>query len=291
MSFGSAYLTLPDFTYHKASSVDEVIALLKEHGDEAEVMAGGVGLIAFMKERLLSPAHVIDVKDVKELRQIRYTGGKSLSVGAAVTLEEVAANRVVKERFTALHEAASRTADPMIRARATLVGNVCEAIPWVDSPPVLMALDASLGIVGANGRRMSPVAGFIKGPVDIDLASDEFVTEIEIPDVARAGSSAFEKFTGGSEFALASVAMSLSSENKKRRARVIFGSVNSTPVRCLEAEKVLEESELSQATIRNAAEVASEKVECVSDVLASTEYRKHLIKVITVKALGRLLQR
>jgi carbon-monoxide dehydrogenase medium subunit len=244
-----------------------------------------------MKERLLSPAHIIDVKDVKEIRQVRYTSGKSLSIGAAVTLEEVAANPVVRGRFTALHESASRTADPMIRARATLMGNLCEAIPWVDSPPVLMALDASLEIVGSNGRRMSSVAGFIKGPVDIDLAPDEFVTRLEIPDVARAGNSAFEKFNGGSEFALASVAVSVTAENKKRKARVIFGSVNSTPVRSLEAEKVLEEGELGQATIRRAAEVASEKVECVSDVLASAEYRKHLIKVITVKALGRLLQK
>jgi carbon-monoxide dehydrogenase medium subunit len=290
MSFGSPYTTLPDFEYHRASSVDEVIGLLKEFGDEAEVMAGGIGLMAFMKERLLSPGHLIDIKDVKELRQVGFTRGKGLTIGSAVTIEEVAANPDVKSRYRALYEAASKTADPMIRARATLVGNMCEAIPWVDSPPVLMALEATIEIAGPSGRRNVPVAGFIKGPVDVDLAADEFVTRIDVPEPSQGSKSAFEKFTGGSEFALASVAVSVGSSGGKRKARVIFGSINSTPVRCLEAEQVLQERELSQAIIRKAAEVASEKVECVSDVLASADYRKHLVKVITMKALGRLLQ-
>lgn len=291
MSFGSPYLTLPDFAYHKAASMDDVTRLLKEYGDDARVMAGGVGLIALMKERLLSPAHIIDVKDVKELKQLSYGSGKGLSVGAAVTIEEVVGYDVVKNKFPALHEAASRTADPMIRSRATLVGNLCEAIPWVDSPPVLMALDASVEIVGPSGRRTSPVAGFIKGPVEIDIAPDEFVSRIEIPDPIPGSESAFEKFTGGSEFSLASVAASLAQEKGKRRARLVFGSVSSTPVRCVEAEKVLEDRELGLPSIRKAADIASEKVECGDDVLAGAEYRRHLVKVITLKALGRILQR
>lgn len=288
MSFGSPYLTLPDFQYHKASTVDEVIRLLKEYGDEAEVMAGGVGLMAFMKERLLSPAHIIDIKDVKELRQIGYAEGKGLGIGAAVTVEEVAANADIVAKFRVLHEATTKTADPMIRARATLVGNLCEAIPWVDSPPVLMSLDASVEIAGPGGRRTLPVGGFIKGPVEVDLGPDEFVTKIQVPD--QNVMSAFEKFTGGSEFALASVAVAVSPTGGERKARVIFGSVNSTPVRCLEAERVIQQGGLNQPTIRRAAEVASESVECVSDVLASAEYRKHLVRVITTQALGRLVQ-
>lgn len=291
MSFGSPYLTLPDFNYHRASSIEEVTRLLKEYGDEAEVMAGGVGLIAFMKERLLSPAHIIDVKDVKELRQLSYRSGKGLSVGAAVTIEEVAANNSVKDFFPALHEAASRTADPMIRARATLVGNLCEAIPWVDSPPVLMALNASVEVAGSKGVRNSPVAGFIKGPVEIDLAADEFVTRVEIPDPGPGSKSAFEKFTAGSEFSLATVAASMTSDKGKRSARLVFGSVNSTPARCIEAESALEDGGLTLSSVRKAAAVASEKVECVSDVLAGAEYRRHLVKVITLKALGRMLDR
>lgn len=290
MSFGSSYLTLPDFTYHRAKTVDEVLRLLKEHGDEAKIMGGGVGLLAFMKERLMSPSHVVDIKNVKELKAISYSRGKGLSVGASVSLSELVSNNDVRDRYPALHEAVEKVADPMIRGRATLVGNLCEAIPWVDSPPVLMAFDASVEIVGPDGKRNVPVSSFIRGPVDIDLGPSELVTRVEVPDPPNGTRSAFEKFTGGSEFSLASVAVVIGTDGGRRKARIVYGAVNSTPARCMEAEKLLEE-EVTRASARKAAKVASEKVECMSDVLASTDYRKHLVEVITLKALGRLLEK
>jgi carbon-monoxide dehydrogenase medium subunit len=278
---------LPDFTYHRPKSLDEVLSLLKEYGDDAKIMGGGVGLIAFMKERLMSPGHVIDIKGVKELREVKHTTGRGLRIGASVSISELVEDGVLRDDYTVLHEALAKVADPMIRGRATLVGNLCEAIPWVDSPPALGVLDASVEIVGADGSRSVSVSGFIRGPVDIDLGPTEVVTALEIPRV-QGRRSTFEKFTAGSEFSVASVAVALWPEGKKRGARVIYGAVNSTPVRCEEVELLLGE-ELTRASVRKAADIASEKVECVSDVLATAEYRKHLVKVITVKALGRLL--
>jgi CO/xanthine dehydrogenase FAD-binding subunit len=290
MSFGSSYLTLPDFTYHRVTTVDEVLSLLKEHGDEAKIMGGGVGLLAFMKERLMSPSHVIDIKDVKELKSVSYTRGKGLSIGASVSLAELVSNEDVRDKYPALHEVVEKVADPMIRGRATLIGNLCEAIPWVDSPPVLIALDASVEIVGPEGKRKVPVSSFIRGPVDIDLGPTELVTRVDVPEPSRGTSSAFEKFTGGSEFSLASVAIVIGTYGGKRRARIVYGAVNSTPARCMEAERLVEE-ETTRGSARKAAKVASEKVECMSDVLASSDYRKHLVEVITLKALGRLLEK
>jgi carbon-monoxide dehydrogenase medium subunit len=287
LSFGSPYTTLPDFTYHRPKSLDEVLGLLKEYGDDAKIMAGGVGLIAFMKERLMSPGHVIDIKEVRELKEVENAAGKGLRIGASVSISELVGSGILGGEYAVLREALSKVADPMIRGRATLVGNLCEAIPWVDSPPVLIALEASVEIAGPGGRRSVPVSSFIRGPVDIDLAADEIVTALEIPHV-QGRRSAFEKFTAGSEFSIASVAISFWPEGRKRNARVVYGAVNSTPVRCEEAERLLGE-ELTRASVRRAADVASEKVECVSDVLATAEYRRHLVKVITVRALGRLL--
>ena len=287
MSFGSPYVTLPDFTYHKPKSLEEVLALLKEHGDEAKVMGGGVGLIAFMKERLMSPAHVVDVKEVAELRSVEETAGGGLRIGAAVSIAGLLEGAELKGGYTVLREALSRVADPMIRRRATLVGNLCEAIPWVDSPPALIALDASVEIAGAGGKRSIPVSGFIRGPVDIDLGPNEIVTGVVIPD-SRGSTSAFEKFTGGSEFSLANVAVVLSGEGKKRSARVVYGAVNSTPARCTEAEEVLADG-LTPASVKKAAEVASERVECVDDVLATASYRRHLVRVMTTKVLRRMM--
>jgi CO/xanthine dehydrogenase FAD-binding subunit len=289
MSFGSPYVTLPDFTYHRPKSLEEALGLLKEYGDEAKVMGGGVGLIAFMKERLMSPTHVVDVKDLKELKQVSHVPGKGLSVGAAVTLADLLESGVLGGGYAVLGEAVARIADPMIRRRATLVGNLCEAIPWVDSPPALIALDASVEIVGPGTKRSIPVSGFIRGPVDVDLAPNEIVTSITVPD-AKGRASAFEKFTGGSEFSLASVAVSLSEEGKSRMARVVYGAVNSTPVRSSEVEGIVSQG-LTPANARKAAEAAAQTVECLDDVLASSAYRKHLLRVITTKVLGRMMER
>ncbi|HYA56033.1 MAG TPA: xanthine dehydrogenase family protein subunit M [Nitrososphaerales archaeon] len=287
MSFGSPYTTLPDFEYHRPTSLDEALALLKQYGDEAKLMGGGVGLIAFMKERLMSPAHVIDVKEVKELKMLDNAPGKGLSIGSAVTLSELLEGGVLKKDYTVLHEALARVADPMIRRRATLVGNLCEAIPWVDSPPALIALDATVAVAGPDGRRKVPVSGFIRGPVDIDLGPSEMVTAVDIPQ-AKGAHSAFEKFTGGSEFSLASVAVMVSNGEKNRLARVVYGSVNSTPFRSVEVEEAIRDG-ITPGSVRKAADLASEKVECVDDVLATAAYRKHLLKVITTKVLRRMM--
>jgi len=288
MSFGSPFVTLPDFTYHRPQTVEQVLELLKEHGDEAKVMGGGVGLIAFMKERLMSPTHVIDLKDVKGLKRVSRVPGGGLNVGAAVTLADLLDGGDLVSGFAVLREAISRIADPMIRGRATLVGNLCEAIPWVDTPPALIALDASVEIVGPDGKRSVPVSSFIRGPVDVDLGPNEIVSAVSIPDAK--GASAFEKFTGGSEFSVASVAVSLSGEGRSKKARVVYGAVNSTPIRSGEVEEIISQG-LTPANARKAAEVASQTVECLDDVLASSVYRKHLVKVITSKVLRRMIER
>jgi len=289
MSFGSPYVTLPDFTYHKPKTVDEALQLLREHGDEAKVMGGGIGLIAFMKERLMSPSHLIDMKGVEELRNVSQVPGGGLRIGAAVTLSELLEEGKLGKEYAVLREAVSKVADPMIRRRATLVGNLCEAIPWVDSPPALIALDASVEAVGTEGKRSIPVSSFIRGPVDIDLAPTEIVTAVEIPG-SRGREGAFEKFTAGSEFSLASVAVVTVNGGRKRIAKVVYGAVNSTPARCTEVEEAIKDG-ITPGSVRKAALVAFEKVECMDDVLASATYRKHLVKVITMKALGRMMGR
>lgn len=289
MSFGSPYTTLPDFTYHAPKSLDEALGLLKTHGEEAKLMGGGVGLVAFMKERLMSPSHVIDMKGIPELKRVETTEGGGLRIGAAVTLSELLQGGKLGKEYSVLSEAISRVADPMIRRRATLVGNLCEAIPWVDSPPALMALEATVEAVGKDGRRSIPVGSFIRGPVDIDLAPTEIVTAVEIPG-ARGREGAFEKFTAGSEFSLASVAVVVTNGGKKRSPKVVYGAVNSTPARAPEVEEAVKDG-ITTASIKRAAQVASEKVECMDDVLASSSYRKHLVRVITTKALGRIMSR
>jgi carbon-monoxide dehydrogenase medium subunit len=287
LSFGSPFFTLPEFTYHKPTEISEVLNLLKTHGDEAKIMGGGVGLLAFMKERLMSPGHVIDIKGIKQLRQLNYESGRGVKVGACVTLADLARSDVLKQRYTALHEAVSGAADPMIRGRATLVGNLCEAIPWVDSPPALIALDSTVEIVGPGGERRVNAENFVKGPVEIDLQPGEFVTHVRLPEAPNFRRSTFQKFSAGAEFSIASVAASVVLE-KKRKAKLVYGAVGPAPVRSLEAEKIITEEEVTEASINRAAQEAAGSVDCVSDVLASSDYRRHLVQVLTTRALRRI---
>jgi CO/xanthine dehydrogenase FAD-binding subunit len=286
MSFGGPYLTLPNFEYHHPETVEETLDLLQKYAGDVSVMAGGVGLIALMKERLVSSSHVIDIKGVKQLGQTNYIPGDSIRIGASVTLSELSTNDQLRTRFTAVHNAASWIADPILRERATLVGNLCEAIPWVDSPAALISLGASAELASNKGRRSVLVEDFIRGPADIDINPDEFVTEIVVPDIPSR-KSAFDKFNTGADFSLATVALSVTF-GKEKDVSVVYSAVSTKPVRCIEAEKILEKEEPSPETFRNAANAASENVDCLSDSLASAEYRKQLIHIVTIRALGRV---
>ncbi len=289
MSFGSPWFTLPEFTYHKPKTLKEALELLDKYGEEAKVMAGGVGLLAFMKERLMAPSHVIDLKGVPELGQAIYKEGEGLTIGATVTLNELARYGPLK-KFGALHDAVRDIADPIIRNRATLVGNLCEAIPWVDTPPALIALGAEVEIRSLKGERRVPVKDFIKGPVEIDLEPGELVTAVHVPEPRRNSRSRFIKYNTGSEFALVSVAANVVMDGGRvRDVSLVYGAVSSTPQVAVKAADALKSAEKPWEVLDEVGRIASEEVEAVSDVLASEEYRRHLIRVLTLRVLREVM--
>jgi len=290
MSFGAPYLTLPEFTYHKPKSLKEALELLNGFRDEAKVMAGGVGLIAFMKERLMMPNHVIDIKDIPELRSIEYKKGEGLKIGATVTMSELEKHDIVREKYVALHQAVKIAADPIIRNRATLVGNICEALPWVDGPIPLIAFNAELEVMSVDNVRRIPISEFIKGPVEISLEPNEMVAFIYLPDPAPEAKSLFMKFRTGSEYALATVAAYVLDSEKPRDVRLVYGAVSTKPVRAYEAEKVLLSCRDVGEAIILAAEKASKEIDVVSDLLASEDYRRHLVKLLTINVLRKIFE-
>lgn len=290
MSFGSPYFTLPDFTYHKPRTLRDALELLEKYGDEAKILAGGVGLIPFMKERLISPSHVIDIKAIPELKKLEYKEGEGLTIGATVTFSELESYQLVREKYRALYQAVKLASDNIIRNRATLVGNICEALPWVDGPPSLIAYNAEIEIKSLDRVRRIPVADFIKGPVEIDLEPREIVTSIHIPDIPNNAKSGFMKFNVGSEFALVNFAAYLLLSDKKKDVRLVYGAISPKPIRALEAEKILLSGGDISVLVASAAVKASEELEVVSDVLASEDFRRHLIKVLTIKLLKELIE-
>ena len=173
MSFGSSYLTLPEFQYLKPKSLQEAMQILDEHKDEAKILAGGIGLLAFMKERLVDPRWVVDIKAIDELHALRDEGAKGLTIGATSTMNQLLAFEPLKEKYKALRDCISLLSDPVIRNRSTLLGDVCEALPYVDGPTPLLLFDAEIEAASVKGRRRIPMSEFIKGVAETALEPNE----------------------------------------------------------------------------------------------------------------------
>jgi CO/xanthine dehydrogenase FAD-binding subunit len=292
MSFGSPYFTLPKFEYVKPKTLDEALAFLARNGEETKVMAGGVGLLAFMKERLVDCRYVMDIKGIPELHELKYEEGEGLSIGAAVTLAELLGYAVLKSKYRALHDAVKNLSDPNLRNRSTLMGDLCEAIPWIDSPAPLMLFDAEVVARSARGERKIRIHDFIKGAAENALRQDELAVRIFVPEPPPGAVSRYVKFAKGTEFSIASVGALVANKDdpSRRVVRLTYGAVNVVPVEAFEAEKVFRREGPIEKLVEEALAVVDGTVEAVTDVLGTADYRKHLIRVQTAALLKELLE-
>ena len=240
MSFGSAYLTLPDFQYLRPRSLDEALHLLDQYKDEAKIMAGGVGLLAFMKERLVSPTYVVDIKGIDELATLRDDGSKGLTIGATSTLSQLLDWTPLAEKYKALHDCISLLSDPVLRNRSTLLGDLCEALPFVDSPTPLLIFDAEIEAASVKGRRRIPITEFIKGLAEIALEPNEIATAVHLKPPPENSASLFLKHTSNSEFSIVNVAALCANPSRpdERTVRFAYGAIAGTPTRVYDIEKM-----------------------------------------------------
>jgi carbon-monoxide dehydrogenase medium subunit len=285
LSFGSPYFTLPKFKYFKPKSIEEALEYLRDNGEDARVMAGGVGLLNFMKERLVEPKVVIDLKGIPELRKIEYNG--RLIIGATATLNETLSFPKVKEEYTALYEAISVLSDHNLRNRSTLVGDLCEALPWIDSPPPLIAYDATVRIIGSKGSRSVSVKDFIKGMAQVDLDPDEIVTAIELPDAGKKRGK-FYKFARGSEFSIASLAIVY--DPSVNRLKMVFGGVSEMPYCPEELSEMFAKAYSTADYISMAISYLRKNFTPLDDSLASSEYRLNIMERLLVQGVREVVQ-
>jgi len=292
MSFGSPYLTLPEFRYLRPQSLKEALDLLGQHGEEAKILAGGVALIAFMKERLLAPEYVIDIKGIEELNKIEYTPGKGICIGSTVTFNQIISYEAVEEHYGALYDAARSVGDITLRNRATLVGNICEALPWNDGLASLTLFEAELALKSSKSERSIHVEEFIKGIMETDIRPDEIITSIHIPEPPKNSRSTYVKTTSRSEFSIANLGALVSNPDipEKRLVGLVYAAAAPTPVPVPEAEEVFRRSGNLSDLIDEAMPIILEKVAPMSDMHASSEYRAHLIDVLTRKVLKQLME-
>jgi carbon-monoxide dehydrogenase medium subunit len=274
------------FDYKRPATVDEAIALLAKHGDDAKVLAGGHSLIPAMKLRLARPAVIVDIGRIANLSYIREAGG-SIAIGATTTHHEIESSVLLRNRSPLLAETAAYIGDVQVRNKGTIGGSLVHADPAADYPAAILALDAEIDLAGPRGRRTVKAPAFFVDLLQTALAADEILTEIRVPATAR--TVAYEKTEQkASGFALAGVAVVIGADG----VRVGVTGVASTAYRAVAVEQALAGQRTpSAAAIAAAAAHAADGVDALADIHASAEFRTHLAQVNTRRAIERALAR
>lgn len=278
---------LPDFEYFTPDSVEEACQLLSQYGSKAIAIAGGTDILVKMKKEVMAPEILVSIGHLSQLKKIEYVPGKGVVIGAGVTHNEVQNSKVLHEKYLSVSEAAHQMANNQVRNLGTIGGNISNAVPSADMPPILIALDTTVKIVGSKGERTMPLENVFKGPNQTVLENDELITEFVIPEGSFTGST-YIKFGLRASGALAVVGVAASVQMEGdviKDARIVLGAVSPVPVRAKEAENFLKGKKASEELFAEAGVIASGECRPISDIRASAEYRKDMVRVFTRRAL------
>ncbi|WBO62267.1 FAD binding domain-containing protein [Streptomyces camelliae] len=274
----------PAFEYARPESVEEAVRLLADAGEEAKVLAGGQSLLPLLRLRLAFPELVVDVGRIPRLRGVREDGD-TLVIGALTTHHDVIRDPLVRRHAGLLAEATATVADPAVRHRGTLGGSLAHADPAGDLPAVVLALDAELIAAGPDGRRAIPAREFFVDYLQSALAPDEVLVEVRVPKTDGWGFH-YEKFHRVAQaWAIVGVAALVRRDDGRvAEARIGLTNMGTTPLRASAAEAALAGADGPEAVAR-AAERAAEGTRPAQDLSASPEYRAHLARVLTRRAV------
>jgi aerobic carbon-monoxide dehydrogenase medium subunit len=282
----------PRFEYHAAGTVDEAVALLARYGGDAKVLAGGQSLMPMLNFRLTRPAALVDVNRIPTLAYVREEGG-TVALGAMTRQRTIEFSPVVARRLPLLHEATRWVGHLPIRSRGTIGGSIAHADPSAEYPAVLTALDGEVVAQGPRGRRTLKPRELFETYLTTRLAPDELLVEVRLPAVPAGAGCAFEEFARRhGDFAIVGIAALIVRDGARcTAARLASAGAGPVPVRLRGAEEILERDGLGEAAIEAAAARAAELVDPDSDVHASAEYRRHLARVLTARAIRKSAER
>ncbi len=280
------------FEYHRPSSVDEAIALLTQYGDDGRLLAGGHSLIPMMKYRLATPAHLIDLQSVEGLGDIS-DGGGVLRIGAMVTQAEIVGSQLLAETCPILRETAETIADPQVRYRGTIGGNVANGDPGNDMPALMMCLGASYVLRGPGGEREVAARDFYEAAYFTALAEDEVLIEIRVPTPPVGHGHAYAKMkrkVGDYATAASAVVLSMAGGTCSSAA-IALTNVGQTPLFAEAAGQALVGTAVDDAAIDAAVDAAMEITDPVDDMRGPPEFRRHVAGVMTRRAIQTALSR
>ncbi len=278
-----------EFQYHRPKELPRALELLARGGERAAVLAGGTDLLVWMKERLHEPAVLVDVKAIPDMHRLQRQGN-SLFIGAGVTFSELIASTVVREQLPLLWECSCTVASVGIRNRATLVGNICSAVPSLDGAPALLAYEAKMLVAVAAGGREIPIREWFLGPRQTALRTGELATGVSIPLPQAKTGACYVKLGRyrGEDLAQVGLGILALAHDEYRLA---FCAVAPAPARALRIEQCLGGKTLSDTLIREAKELVSEEIRPITDLRATKEYRLHMARVMLERGLKAAVAR
>ncbi len=278
----------PGFDYHAPRSVADAVALLGQLGSDAKLLAGGHSLLPMMKLRFAEPAHLIDLNRIDALRGIREDGA-TVVIGAMTVENDLIASKLLQAKLPLLPEAARQIADPQVRNRGTIGGDIAHGDPGNDHPAISLALDAAFVLEGPKGRRQVPADGFFLGTYLTQMAEDEILVEIRVPAFAPKTGYAYEKLkrkTGDWATAAAAVVLRIDGGNVSH-VRIALTNVAPAALRANDAEAALLGKPLSDATIADAAAKAMAICDPADDLRGDREYKIAMAGQMVKRALRR----
>jgi len=283
----------PAFDYHAPASLPEAIALLSRFGDSAKVLSGGQSLLPLLKLRLGSAEHLVDIGRIPGLEYVREEGG-FLRIGGRTRESVLERSDVIRERYPILLDTARVIADPLVRNRATVGGNLAHGDPANDHPATMLALRAEVVAQGPAGERVIPIDRFFTGLFATALAPDEILTEIRIPVPLNRTAGAYVKLERKvGDYATAAAAAQVTLDATSAFERVGLALTNAAPVpqRAAAAEDFLTGRRATEANIAEAARKAAEAASPTADRRGSVEYKREMARVLAARALKKAVER
>jgi carbon-monoxide dehydrogenase medium subunit len=279
-----------DLEYFAPKTIEEALKLLSQYDEEeCKVIAGGQSLIILMKQRLIMPKYLIDIKGISDLDYIKLDEKEGLKIGALTTHRAIEKSPVIQKGFSVLCEMEQNISSVETRNWGTIGGNVCHGDPGGDPVPVLIALNGKMKMTSLSGERTVSAEDFTLDYYETALRHDELLTEIQIPSLSPSTGVKFTKISQiAGDYATASVAVLITLDEKEvcGDVRIALGSVASAPMRAKKAEELLKGKKISEELLAQAGQIASEEASPTTDAQSSEEYKRDLVKVL-VKRVGK----
>ena len=281
------------FDYYAPTTLTEAIALLQRHGDQAKVLSGGQSLLPLLKLRVGAAGHLVDIGRIPGLDYIKEEDG-FLKIGGRTRESELERSDIIKSKYPILHDTARVIADPLVRNRATIGGNLAHADPANDHPATMLALGAEVTATGSKGQRTIPIGRFFTGLFSTALTADEILTEIRVPIPPPRSGGAYvklERKVGDFATAAAAAQITLGTGGEVERAGIGLTAAGPMPIKATEAERFLLKKKPDAAAIAEAARLAAAAAAPTADRRGSVQYKREMARVLTARALTKAIER